>query len=166
MPKRIHGAAGAQQSLSANLETYLMYCISPGAYTDPNPNPPSSEELTRAINIFVTGNILDQSQKNFEILFQSVSLRSVPVVMSDPIPVLDLQYEGAPSLTGEGFIWKFSHERTDTWMDYSTNDPIGILVKELDGVILDSGVRITTVDGSSSGVPKNVEFEKLDGFLC
>ena len=35
---------------------------------------------------------------------------------------------------------------------------------DLDGVIIDSGVRITTVDGSSSGVPKNIEFVKVSTF--
>lgn len=158
MTTRIHGAASAQQNLAGELQFYVLYCSSPGAFSDPNPNPPEIEEAARLINIQVTDHIKDQSQKNFEILYQSISLRAAPSIMSNPIPVMDLAAEGSPTLTGEGYFWKFANERGNMWEDFKTGDPLGLLVKELDGVILDSGVRITTVDGSPTGVPKNTEF--------
>lgn len=157
MAERIHGAASSQQNLSGSLQFYHCFVLSPGAYTDPNPNPPEDQELTRLVNIQVTEDILDQSQKNFEILWQSIGLRAMPVIMNDPEPVLDVGVE-APTLTGEGFMWKFTVERDDVFLDFDTNDPVGLLVKEIDGVIIDSGVRLTTVDGSTSGVAKNIEF--------
>lgn len=162
MSTRIHGAASAQQNLAGELQFYVVYCKSPGAFSDPNPNPSEAEELAREVNVLVTETIQDQSQKNFEILFQSIALRAAPTVMNNPEAVIDLSAEGAPSLTGEGFIWKFAVERADMWEDFTTNDPIGLLVKEIDGVIIESGVRLTTVDGSPSGLPKNIEFSRVD----
>lgn len=164
MTIRIHGTASAQQNLSGELQFYFVYCTSPGAFTDPEPNPEDVEELTRSINILVTDNIQDQSQKNFEILYQSVALRSAPTIMTNPEPILALENEAAPSLSGEGYIWKFSVERNDLWKDFQLDDPVGLLVKELDGVILESGVRITTIDGSPSGIDKNIEFVRVDNF--
>jgi hypothetical protein len=162
MPTRIHGAASMQQNLAGDLQFYIVYSLSPGAFTDPSPNPPEIEETARQINIQVTDDILDQSQKNFEILFQSIGLRAVPTIMNNPEPVLNLETEGAPSLTGEGYVWRFAVERADAWKDFKTDDPVGLLVRELDGVIIESGVRITTVDGSLSGTPKNMEFIRVD----
>lgn len=162
MSTRIHGAASAQQNLSSELQFYIVYCSSPGAVTDPVFNPLEIEEQARGINIHVTENIKDQCQKNFEILFQTVSLRAAPTIMNNPEPVLALEAEGAPSLTGEGFLWKFAVERTDVWEDFKDNNPVGLLIREIDGVIIESGVRITTVDGSPSGLPKNMEFTRVD----
>lgn len=161
MSTRIHGAASAQQNLSGELQFYIVFCTSPGAFSDPNPNPPEEEETVREVNIQVTDDIRDQSQKNFEILFQSIALRAAPSVMNNPEATSSLSAMGSPTLTGEGFVWKFAVERADTWEDFTTKDPIGLLVKELDGVIIESGVRITTVDGSPTGIPKNMEFTKV-----
>lgn len=162
--QRVNGASSAQQSLAGSLQYYVVFASSPLAFTDPNPNPAENEEITRQINIGVTNEIRDQSQKNFEILFQSVGLRAVPTIMSNPVVVEDLSSAtvGAPTLTGEGFVWKFAVERADTFMDYTTNDPVGLLISELDGVIIDSAVRITTKDGSPSGVSKNIEFTRVE----
>jgi len=164
MTTRIHGAASAQQNLTGELQFYVVYCTSPGAFTDPSPNPPENEEEVRSINIQVTDEIQDQTQKNFEILYQSVGLRSTPTIMNNPEAVATLQAAtvGAPSLTGEGFVWKFAAERADVWEDFAVDDPVGLLIKELDGVIIESGVRITTVDGSSSGTAKNMEFIRVN----
>lgn len=160
MPARINGASTSQQNLTGSLQFYYCYTASPGAFTDPLPNPPEEQEQLRKVNIQVTGNIKDQSQKNFEILLQTIGFRAMPVVMGDPRPVLKLEDSGAPSLTGEGFVWVFSVEREDTFLD--NNDQVGLLVNEIDGVILDSNVRLTTVTGSPSGQPKNIEFIRKD----
>jgi len=164
MTTRIHGAASAQQHLTGELQFYVVYCTSPGAFSDPASNPPENEEEVRSINIMVTDEIQDQSQKNFEILYQSVGLRASPSIMNDPEAVVALQNApvSAPTLTGEGYVWKFAVEHLDVWKDFRQDDPIGLLVKELDGVIIESGVRITTVDGSLSGTPKNMEFRRID----
>jgi hypothetical protein len=165
MPERINGAVTAHQNLTGSLQYYIVFVSSPGAFSDPNPNPDEIDEIARGVNIQATGDVSDQSQKNFEILFQSVALRAVPVIMNDPIAVSDLSAEGAPTLTGEGFIYKFSVERLYVFENSGPNGtigPVGLLIDELDGVVLDSGVRVTTVDGSLSGFSKNIEFIRVD----
>jgi hypothetical protein len=163
MVQKIHGAATAQQNLTADLQYYVCYVSSPGAFTDPNPNPPPSQELERLVNIQVTGNPLDKSQKNFEVFLMSIGLRAMPVVLSDPFPVIELS-DYTIELTGEGFIWKFAVERGVQFYNftpYGTPGPVGLLVDDLDGVIIPSGVRITTVTGSPSGWAKNVSFSRI-----
>lgn len=164
MPRQIHGAATAMQNLSADLQYYVCYASSPGAFTNPNPNPPADQELARLVNIQVTGSPLDQSQKNFEVFLMSIGLRAMPVVLSNPAPVMDLS-EYTLELGGEGFVWKFAVERGVQFYNftpYGTPGPVGLLVDDLDGVILPSGVRITTVTGSASGWGKNVAFTRMD----
>lgn len=164
MPKQIHGASTAMQNLTADLQMYVCYASSPGCFTDPNPDPPSNQEIQRLINIQVTGNPLGQSQKNFEVLLMSIGLRAMPVVLSDPIPVIELA-DYTLELSGEGFVWKFAVERGVQFFNftpYGTPGPVGLLVDDLDGVILPSGVRITTVTGSPSGWAKNIAFSRTE----
>ncbi len=165
MPVKIHGAASAMQNLTADLQYYVAYASSPGAFTDPNPNPPPSQELARLLNIQVTGNPLDESQKNFEVLLMSVGLRAMPTILSDPQAVMQLA-DYTLELSGEGFIWKFAVERGVQFYNftpYGEPGPVGLLVDDLDGVILPSGVRVTTVTGSPTGWGKNIAFSKMDG---
>lgn len=164
MPIKIHGAATAMQNLTADLSYYVCYAASPLAFTDPNPNPPPNQELLRLVNIQVTGKTLDQSQKNFEVFLMSIGLRAMPVILANPTPVLQLA-DFTPELSGEGFVWKFAVERGVQFFNftpYGTPGPVGLLVDDLDGVILPSGVRITTVNGSPSGWNKNVAFAKME----
>lgn len=164
MPEKIHGASTAMQNLTADLQYYVCYASSPGAFTNPNPNPPQNQELARLVNIQVTGNPLDESQKNFEVLLMSIGLRAMPVVLSNPAPVLELA-DYTLELSGEGFVWKFAVERGVQFYNftpYGTPGPVGLLVDDLDGVILPSGVRITTISGSPSGWAKNVTFSRMD----
>lgn len=164
MPQKIHGAATSMQNLTADLAYYVCYASSPGAFTDPNPNPPVSQEMARLVNIQVTGNPIDESQKNFEVLLMSIGLRAMPVVLSDPLPVLQLA-DYTSELAGEGFIWKFAVERGVQFYNftpYGTPGPVGLLVDDLDGVILSSGVRITTVTGSPTGWAQNIAFSKME----
>ncbi len=164
MPLKIHGAASAMQNLTADLQYYVCFASSPGAFTDPNPNPPANQELTRLINIMVTGQPLDESQKNFEVLLMSIGLRAMPVVLQDPVAVLQLA-DFTHELSGEGYIWKFAVERGVQFFNftpYGTPGPVGLLVDDIDGVILPSGVRVTTVQGSPSGWAQNISFSRMD----
>jgi len=164
MTKKIHGAATSMQNLTADLQYYVCYASSPGAFTDPNPNPPPSQELTRLVNIQVTGSPLDESQKNFEVFLMSIGLRAMPVVLSDPAAVLQLA-DYTLELSGEGFIWKFAVERGVQFYNFTpfgTPGPVGLLIDDLNGVIIPSGVRITTVNGSPSGWAKNVVFTRME----
>ena len=164
MPAQIHGAASAMQNLTADLQYYICFASSPGAFTDPNPNPPSDQEIPRLLNIQVTGNPLDESQKNFEVLLMSIALRAMPTVLSNPIAVLELA-DYTLELSGEGFIWKFAVERGVQFYNftpYGTPGPVGLLIDDLDGVIIPSGVRITTVQGSPTSWAQNISFSRLE----
>jgi len=164
MPIKIHGAATAMQNLTADLQYYVCYASSPLCFTDPNPNPPVSEEVPRLVNIQTTGNPLDESQKNFEVLLMSIGLRAMPVILTDPYPVIELA-DFTSELSGEGFIWKFAVERGVQFYNftpYGTPGPVGLLVDDIDGVIIPSTVRITTVPGSPSGWAKNVAFARQE----
>ena len=164
MTRKVHGTARAFQALTADLTYYICYASSPGAFTDPNPTPPISQEIIRAVNILVTGSPFDQSQKNFEVLLMSIGLRAMPVVLSDPIAVPELA-EYTNELSGEGYVWKFAVERGVQFYNftpYGAPGPVGLLIDDLDGVIITSGVRITTVNGSASGWAKNIAFSKSD----
>ena len=164
MPLQIHGAATSMQNLTADLQYYICFASSPGAFTDPNPNPPPSQELSRLLNIQVTGNPLDESQKNFEVLLMSIALRAMPTVLANPVPVLQLA-DYTLDLSGEGFVWKFAVERGVQFYNftpYGTPGPVGLLIDDLDGVIIPSGVRITTVQGSPTGWAQNISFSRLE----
>ncbi len=164
MPIKIHGAASAMQNLTADLQYYICYASSPGAFTDPNPNPPPNQEVPRLVNIQVTGNPLDESQKNFEVLLMSIGLRAMPVILTDPFPVLELA-DYTVELSGEGFIWKFAVERGVQFYNftpYGIPGPVGLLIDDLDGVIIPSTVRITTVPGSPSGWAQNIAFTRQE----
>lgn len=156
MTKKIHGIVSADQSLTGNMQYYTVYMQSPLAFSDPSANPPEDESLIRQLNVMMTDNLDDQSQMNFELLFQSIGLRAWPVVFNNTRAVEELSVEGAPTLEGEGFVWKFACEMADAFMDYSNMNPVGLLVKELDGIILYSGARINTYDSPFND--KNIEF--------
>lgn len=164
MPIQINGSASAMQDLTANLQYYICYASSPLCFSDPNPNPPPMQEVERLVNIQVTNNILDQSQKNFEVFLMSIALRAMPAILSNPIPVADLSVY-TRELSGEGFMWKFAVERGVQFFNftpYGTPGPVGLLIDDLDGVIIPSGVRITTVQGSPSGWAQNVAFCRME----
>lgn len=164
MTEKVHGVATAAQCLSGDMQFFACYASSPGAFSDPDPMPTLVDDVVRLINIQVTGNIRDTSQRNFESLLLTIGLRATPVVFGNPRPVADLSAY-TPYLTGEGFVWKFAVERTNQFFNFTTlgtPGPTGLLIDELDGLIIPSGVRVTTVDGSASGWIRNIAFEILD----
>jgi hypothetical protein len=70
-----------------------------------------------------------------------------------------------PELSGEGFIWKFAVERGVQFYNftpYGVPGPVGLLIDDLNGIILPSGVRITTVKNSPSGWAMNTAFSRMD----
>lgn len=150
--QKIHGSAGAFQNLTSDIQYYIVYAKCNNAFTDPS--------MTSGIDILVTNDISDVSQKNFEILLQSVALRAMPVMMNNPTPVANLANEGAPSLSGEGYIWKFACEFPEAFTNYGPNGTlgnVGLLIDELHGVVLFNGVVLKTV-----GSDKNIEFVKTN----
>lgn len=162
MPERIHGAASAMQTLTADMEYYVCYASSPLAFTDPQANP--ADPMSRLVNIMVTGNPRDQSQKNFEVMIMSIGLRAMPVIISNPAPVVELS-DHVAELSGQGYIWKFAVERGSQFYNYTrfgTPGPVGLLVDDIDGLFLPSGVRVTPIANSASGWAQNIAFYKME----
>lgn len=150
MPERIHGHAGAQDVLDGELDTFTVYVKAPNSVKDPG--------NTKGVNIRVTGNLNDVSQKNFEMLIQSIGLRALPVKMDDPKPTADLGLIKAPSLKGEGFVWRFAVEAAEVFTKRITRDednPVGLLIEELNGIVLPCGEILNT------GKKGNIEFVKI-----
>lgn len=144
------GSAGRLQAVTGSLETYVVWCSSPDSFSDP--------DNATGINIQITGDVRDASQKNFEILIQSISLRANPIILQEPVAVEELGDEGAETLTGEGFIWSFTTERDEAFK--ASGNPVALLIEELDGIVLPTGAIVHT-----SGIDQNIEFERKEG-LC
>lgn len=152
MPSRVNGAAGAFENLTGGVQYYTVFASSPGAFSDPN--------NAIYINIHVTGELADESQKNFEVLIQAIGLRAMPVLMNEPIAYQFLENVGAPSLSGEGFVWKFAVERESVFENTGpagSIGPVGLLIDEMQGIILPNGTVLKT-----KGVGKNIEFTRSE----
>ena len=148
MVDRVHGTASSMQSLTESIVYYKMFTLSSGAVADP---------LTATgVNIDVTGSIVDERQKNFEVIVQGIGLRAMPVIMNDPVAVANVATEGAVEIIGEGYVWKFAVERSDYFKNVGPNGTIsdvGHLIDEMNGLVLPNAVVLVT-----SGVTQNIEF--------
>lgn len=148
MVTKINGISSSYESISKGLEFYQVFASSNGAFSDPT--------NATGVNILVTNKVTDLSQQNFDTLVRSISLRSLPIVMGNPKPAQDLNVQGAPTLGGEGFFWRFSTEQASIFENFGPNGtigPVGFLIDELNNVLLPSQVRLMT-----RGIGKNIEF--------
>ncbi len=127
---RIHGAASASEHLTGNLNFYTLY-------------------ITDAVNITATGSILDQSQQNFDDVVNLINLVAQPVLMNNPIAVALDEY--APTLSGNGYIFKFAVEHG--YVFARNGNSVAILAELFDGV---------TIDGVLLEVGSNIEFLMSD----
>ena len=126
------GAMGSGEVLTGNIEFFTLFTT---------------------IDITVTGNYNDNSQKDFESVVQCIGLRAMPTVMNNPVALNGsgsnlLQNYGAPTLTGAGWIFKFATEIPGAHSVDSLKD-------ELHGIVLNGGV----IDTKST---VNTEFTKQD----
>lgn len=126
------GAMASQEVLTSNIEYFTLYT---------------------KLDITQTGDFADASQKDFESVIQVIALRAMPVIMNNPVYLNGvganvLESFGAPTLTGEGWIFKFAFEREGVHTVQSLQD-------ELSGIVLNSG----TVNTLNS---VNTEFTKQD----
>lgn len=147
MNLRAHGTAGAGQVLTGIIHYYTVWVSAPNAFTSP--------ENATGVNIRVTGSIQDESQKSFELMIQSIALRVLPVILNGPLAVEALEANGAPTLTGEGFVWRFASEQRDAFA--IKENPVGLLVEEMHGIVLPNGTILQT-----AGMDKNIEFQRSD----
>ena len=144
MVSKAHGLASASQVLTGNLQYYTVWCESPDAFSDP--------DNATGLNIRITGDIADETQKNFELLIQSIGLRAMPIILNDPLAVADLATDGASFITGEGFVWEFIVETEDAFATKESD--VGLLIAEMNGIVLLNGAVLDT-----SGAGQNIEFE-------
>ncbi len=126
------GAMGSVEVLTGNIEFFTLFTT---------------------LNITVTGNYTDDSQKDFESVVQCIGLRAMPTVMNNPVALngvgsQQIESYGAPSLTGAGWIFKFATEIPGAHTVDSLKD-------ELHGIVLNGGV----IDTKST---INTEFTKQD----
>lgn len=126
------GAMGSVEVLTGNIEFFTLFTT---------------------LDITVTGNYNNNTQKDFESVVQVIGLRAMPTVMNNPVYLNGvgankLENYGAPTLTGAGYIFKFATEQPGS-------HTVETLQEELNGVVLNAG----TVDTKSS---INMEFTKQD----
>ena len=121
MTVRINGAARGGEFISNNLQFYTMYTT---------------------INITQTGSYQDATQKDFDAIVQMIAMFSQVIISNDPVNVSDLNVNGAPTLTGAGYVFKFAVEYPDVFQD--NGNPTGKLISIMDGVVLNGGTLATT----------------------
>ena len=126
------GAMGSVEVLTGNIEFFTLFTT---------------------LDITVTGDYSNNTQKDFESVVQCIGLRAMPTVMNNPVAVSGsgsqvLESYGAPSLTGAGYIFKFATEIPGA-------HSVDTLKDELNGIVLNAGVidTKTTI---------NMEFTKQD----
>jgi len=124
MVVRINGAARGGEFVSNNLQFYTMYTT---------------------INLTATGSYVDLTQKDFDSVVQLIAGFAQVIISNDPVSVADLNANGAPTVTGSGYIFKFSVEHPDVFK--TGNDSVALLKSQFDGVILNGGT-ISTTGGS------------------
>tara|TARA_Y100000592_G_scaffold100920_1_gene183724 strand:+ start:4339 stop:4743 length:405 start_codon:yes stop_codon:yes gene_type:complete len=121
MAVRINGAARGGEFISNNLQFYTLYTN---------------------IDITVTGSYADATQKDFDALVQLIAGYSQVIISNDPVSVGDLNANGAPSVTGAGYIFKFAVEHPDVFQ--LNGNPVQALINQLDGIVLNGGTIATT----------------------
>ena len=121
MAVRINGAARGGEFISNNLQFYTMYTT---------------------LDITVTGSYADATQKDFDAVVQLIAGYSQVIISNDPVGVSDLNANGAPNVTGAGWIFKFAVEHPDVFKRGANN--VQALIDELDGIVLNGGTMATT----------------------
>ena len=129
MTVRINGAARGGEFISNNLQFYTLYS---------------------GIDITMTGSFADATQKDLDAMVQLIAGFSQVIISNDPVGVGDLQANGAPLLTGAGWIFKFAVEHPDVFT--RNGNSTQALVDQFDGIVLNGGTVATT------GGSKNLEF--------
>jgi len=132
MPMTRTGSMGAVEVLTGNIEFFTLFT---------------------SLDITVTGDFADATQKDFESVVQVIGLRAMPTVMNNPVFLNGvganlLENYGAPSMTGQDTFFKFATEQP------GAHTP-STLIDELDLVVLNAGTINT-----KTGI--NMEFTKQD----
>lgn len=114
--------------------------------------------LYTTVDITTTGNYQDASQKVFDNIITLISTRAQPVIVGEPYSVTTLEDEGAPSLTGAGYVFKFVVEHSEVFASindstYDIEDPIYYLKYMFNDITVDGQTFYT------EGNDLNIEFK-------
>jgi len=114
------GTVSSSQSLTGNIEYFTLFTT---------------------IDLTETGNYSDASQKDLESVVQVISLRGTPVILGEPLNVA-LDANGAPTLTGNGWIVKFAFEQEGIHTVETLTDELNAIV--LNGGVIDTNATVNT----------------------
>ena len=108
------------------------------------------EFFTLFTTLDITANI-DDTQKDFESIIQVIGLTAMPVLMNTPLELNGkdtntLEYFGAPSLFGAGWILRFAFENSGVHTLDSLKNVLG-------GIVMNAGIIDTKTN-------INMEFSK------
>jgi hypothetical protein len=101
-----------------------------------------------------SGAVSNIDRKNYEILKQTIGLRAVPETITDIWLTRSVKDYDSVKFYGQGYVWEFAIEAVDIF--YSNGDDIGVLNKEIEGIVLPCGSVLHT-----SGEECNIEFMKI-----
>lgn len=108
-----------------------------------------------SIDITATGNYNDQSQRNWDSIITVISMRSQPVILSEPKYVESLEEYGSSTLTGYGYVFHFTVEHNEIFAEHDADlniiDPFKKLKEIVDGIMLGED-EVKTFDDN------NIEF--------
>ena len=99
----------------------------------------------------MTGSFADATQKDLDAMVQLIAGFSQVIISNDPVGVGDLQANGAPSLTGAGWIFKFAVEHGRV---FERNGDTTSVLKEL--------FENVTIDGVTLAEGSNIEYVMSD----
>lgn len=136
--KRVNGVSTTFNHSASDNTVYIAYL--------------REDQNEGSADIKCTGDIQDDSQKNFEILVHSIGLRATPIWRNNPTYHKDLSKVGS-TIKSSGYAWEFMTDVPLCFLD-ENNDKVGLLNKEINGIVLFSGSIL-----SSIGDNKNIEFK-------
>lgn len=132
--------AKAGENLSGNLQFYTLYT---------------------KFDISATDYYADRSQKVLQTIINLIHIRSQTVILGSPSTVTDLAAEGAQTLTGDGYVMKFTSEHAEVFALHDEYgqvvDPVYYLKHFLNEVYFDENLTFF-----SEGVSQNVEFRRFE----
>lgn len=112
--------------------------------------------LYSKVDMTSTGDYADKSQRIFDTIISLISMRAQPIVIASPYVVSDLNAEGAGSLTGAGYVFKFIVEHAGVFAsvdeEYEIDDDVYHLKYMFDDIDVED---VTFVSGETG---TNIEF--------
>jgi len=105
---------------------------------------PFVDDLSNIINNKETWNVSRNEQRNWETVIQCISIRAQPIMLEAPIiETVNLASLGF-GYTGKKKVWtfEFGFETTDVYLNY--DDPVNLLIQQLDIIPIITGLNETT----------------------